>query len=186
VKVWDVTYAIYEDLQKLSMQRYMGAMWMLGTELISLYADEMSAPERSLAEATLALTHAVGSTGDVVRYERQASGLADEWLRLIDEVGKTGSGGLARTNITFKAIAAEIASLVQLYYAAEWVADAGVLRWRVPTAKGYRVDDPEEEVAEDSPIGQTLARFERIVSGVARVPDWDGDLAMRLIRNFDD
>jgi hypothetical protein len=185
VRVRDETNAIYDGLKNLSLQRYMGAMWMLGAELVSLYADEMSESERSLAEATLTVARDVSISGDVERLERRASGLADDWQRVIDEATR-GSGGLARTYNTLQAVAAEIAGLVTAYYAAEWVADAGVMRWRAPTGRGFRQVNPREEVAEDSPIAQTLTRFGRIVNGVADAPDWNGDLELlrsRILEN---
>ena len=37
MKVRDETNAIYDGLKNLSLQRYMGTMWMLGAELVSLY-----------------------------------------------------------------------------------------------------------------------------------------------------
>jgi hypothetical protein len=177
VRVRDETRAIYGGLKNLSLQRYMGAMWMLGAELSSLYSDEMSESERSLAEATLAVAREVSVSGDVGRFERRASGLADDWQRVIHEA-RRGSGGLARTYNTLQAVAAEIAGLATVYDAAQWVADAGVMRWRAPTGMGFRVVDPKEEVPDDSPIGQTLTRFGRIVNGVADAPDWNGDLVM--------
>ena len=185
MKVWDKTTAIYSGLQELSLQRYMGAMWMLGAELVSLYADEMPESERSLAVATLAVARDVSISGDVERFEQQATRLANDWQRVIDEATR-GSGGLARTCITLKSVAAEIAGLAAAYHAAEWVADAGVMRWHVPTGKGFRHVDPKEEVAEDSPIAQTLTRFGRIVDGVAGAPDWNGDLELlrrRILAN---
>jgi len=45
------------------------------------------------------------------------------------------------------------------------VAKAGVMRWRTPTGKGFRVVNPREEVDADSPIAQTLITFRRIVDG---------------------
>jgi hypothetical protein len=104
---------------------------------------------------------------------------------MIDEA-RRGPGGLARTCNTLQAIAAERAGLETVCSAAGWVADAGVMRWRVPTAMGFRVSNPKEEVAADRPIAQTLTRFRQIVNGVVGAPYWDEDLAMlrsRILKN---
>jgi hypothetical protein len=58
-------------------------------------------------------------------------------------------------------------------------------RWRVPTGRGFRRVDPDEEVAEDGPIAQTLTRFLQIANAVARAPELGSDLDVLRTRIID-
>ena len=182
MKVRDVKKAIYDGLRSLSWRRYLAAMWILGTELVELYAGQMSGSERSLAAATLALVRDVSASGDEAVHKRRARELVSRWDRVITKRRPSASGGQLRVSTTLKGMAAEIAGTVAHYYAADWVGGAAERRWREPSPRGFRHVDPEEEVADDSPMARTLARFSDIVSSVAGAPESEADPAVLRMR----
>lgn len=178
MRVWDVKKAIYDGLRSLSWRRYLSAMWILGSELVELYAGEMSDSERSLAAATLAVVRDVSVSGDEAAHKRRAGELDSQWGRLIKKGSTFASGAQESMWTTLEGMAAEIAGTVAHYYAANWVGGAAENRWREPSPRGFRLIDHEEEVADDSPMARTLARFAQIVSGVAGAPDSEADPAV--------
>jgi hypothetical protein len=175
MRVWEERNAIYDALRALSWERYMRALWILGAELEALHAGQMSDSERSLATATLALIRDFGVLGDSGEHWQQARQLVSQWDRVITEGERRASGGLLNAWATFKGAAAEISGQATRYYAADWVLVAAVERWRDPDRRGRRRVDPAEEVSDDSPMAQTLATFDQIVSGVANAPDTEVD-----------
>lgn len=178
MRVWDAKKATYDGLRSLSWRRYLSAMWILGTELVELYADQMSGSERSLAAATLAVVRDVSASGDEAAHKRRAGELVSQWGRLIKKGRAYASGGQENVWATLEGMAAEIAGAVAHYYAASWVGNAAEDRWREPSPRGFYRVDHEEEVADDSPMARTLARFAQIVSGVARAPESEADPAV--------
>jgi hypothetical protein len=130
--VRDAQNAICDGLRALSWQRYMAAMWILGTELTTLYEGQLSEPEKSLAESTLAIVSDVAISGDPARQKLQAAELATRWGQAIADDEPHASGGLLNTWITFEGVAAEITGTSAPFYAADWVVGAAVRRWRDP------------------------------------------------------
>ena len=182
MRVWDVKKEIHDELRSLSWRRYLSGMWILGTELVELYAGQMSDSERSLAAATLAVVRDVSTSGDEAVHKRRAEELVSQWERLIAEGRAYASGGQLNVWTTFKGTAAEIAGAVAHYYAAGWVGGAAEKRWREPSPRGFRRVDHEEEAADDSPMARTLARFAEIVSGVARASESETDPAVLRVQ----
>jgi hypothetical protein len=179
MKVWDAQNAICDQLQAMPWRRYMCALWLLGTELAALYAEQQSGPERSLMSDTLDVLRLVVTSGDPGMHEAQAAELTARWERVITDGEQRASAGLVNAWMTFEAAAAEITGVSARFYAADWVTDAAVERWRDPDRRGRRRLDPNEEVSDDSPIAQTLAAFAQIVSTVARLSDVEDPALLR-------
>jgi hypothetical protein len=186
VRVFDAQNAICDGLIALSWRRYMCAIWILGVELRRLYADEMSDGETSLAVATLNVVRDVGASGNSARRRLQAADLAAQWGQVITEGEQRASGGLLNAWMTFEGAAGEMAGEFSHFYAADWVVGAAVRRWREPNSRGLRRVDRDEEIADDSPMAQTLARFELIVSGVANASESELDPATLQARILGD
>ena len=78
---------------------------------------------------------------------------------------------------TFEGLAQEIGGLAGRGAGAQWVMDAATERWRDWDRPGPIWVDQElaEEVIKSSPMGQTLAVFDRVVTRVFEVvsPEWD-------------
>lgn len=178
MRVKDAKRVIYKGLRDLSWERYMAAMWILGSELADLYADQMSESEVSLVTATLELARDVAVSGDSADGSERAVELAPLWDLVIAEGEKRASGGLHNVWTTFAGITEEIGGAIPHFYAADWVGGAVERRWHDPFRRWL---DPDEEVADDSPMAQTLASFGEVVIGVGRLPDTDPAALRTLI-----
>jgi hypothetical protein len=162
--VWEARNAVYEGLLALSWLRYMRAMWILGGELVSLYAGQLTGSEQSLASATLDVVRDVDVAGHLMGHEEQdAAALAVRWGQVIAEGEQRAPGGLLNVWMTFEGMAAEIAGSSAQFYAADWVMAAAVRRWRDPNDLRRRRVNPGEETADDSPLAHTLTTFAQIV-----------------------
>jgi hypothetical protein len=173
VRVWDAQMAIHGGLKALPWPRYLGAMWILGGELTALYSDQLSGEEQSIASATLSVVRDVSNSGEVSEHQQRAGEIAAQWARLIEdgESRASSSAGLINTQSTLRGVLYEITGESARYYASNWVGEAAEKRWREPSRRRFVRLDPDQEVADDSPVAQTLARFTGIVSAVAGAPD---------------
>ena len=176
----DAEWSIYQGLRSLPRRPYLVAMWILGGELHTLYApwtrDEQLL---ELMAATMDLVREAAISGESPELARRALALGRAWKPVL-KAGRADrgvSGGLLNAWKTFGLLAQELGGLDRRYAAADWVADAATQRWRDHSEPGPIFVNAElaEEVIESSPIGQTLARFERILSGVSGhvSPEWD-------------
>jgi hypothetical protein len=69
--------------------------------------------------------------------------------------------------MVFGYLAGEIAGTYPTYAAAEHVARAATGRWRDQSRRGPFRLDPDEQIADDSPMAVTLRAFQRVVVIVA-------------------
>jgi len=178
MRIYDIRASIYARLKALPWRRYLTAMWILSSELQSMYADELNSlypdwlrdDELSLASSTMDAVGEVAKGNDTQHVVDKATKLAHEWRQLVDWARDDVkvSFGLVGAWRTFESLAQEIGGLTVHYDAAEWVGGAGMERWR---ARPPRITTFEEEVDDASPMAQTLALFERIVIRVAEAPD---------------
>jgi hypothetical protein len=130
--------------------------------------------------STMDLVREAAIAGESAEIARRGLDLGRAWrpvLRAAHRLDSGISGGLLNAWMTFEGLAQEIGGLSQRHSGAEWVARAATERWRDLSEPGpisVSVEDAEE-VIESSPMGQTLARFERILSGVSGhvSPEWD-------------
>ena len=177
----DAEWSIYQGLRSLPRRPYLVAMWILGGELRTLYAPWTRGEKvLTLMASTMDLVREAAISGESPELARRALDLGRAWkpvLRAADRVDSGTSGGLLNAWGTFALLAQEIGGLARRYAAASWVADAATERWRDLSEPGPILVsvEMEEEVVESSPMGQTLARFERILSGVSGQvsPEWD-------------
>jgi hypothetical protein len=157
-------------------------MWILSSELQSMYADELNSlypdwlrdDELWLASSTMDTVREVANGNDTQQVVDKATKLAHKWRQLVDRARDDVkvSFGLVGAWRTFESLAQEIGGLAVHYDAAEWVGGAGMERWR---ARPPRITTFEEEVDDASPMARTLALFERIVTQVAEAQDADLD-----------
>jgi hypothetical protein len=176
----DAEWSIYQGLRSLPRRPYLVAMWILGGELRTLYApwnhDEQLL---GLMASTMDLVREAAISGESPELARRALALARAWGRALKPARAVRglSGGLVNAWATFEALAQEIGGLSGHYDGANWVVQAATERWRDHSEPGPIFVNAElaEEVDESSPVGQTLARFERILSGVSGhvSPEWD-------------
>jgi hypothetical protein len=177
----DAEWSIYQGLRSLPRRPYLVAMWILGGELRTLYAPWNNDEKLlELMAATMDLVREAAISGESPDLARRALGLGRAWEPILRAAGRLGSGtsgGLLNAWKTFALLAQEIGGPARRYAAADWVADAATERWRDLSEPGPIFVNAElaEEVDESSPVGQTLARFERILSGVSGhvSPEWD-------------
>jgi hypothetical protein len=173
MRVWDAENAIYDSLHALPRRQYLCAMWILATELQLLFEDRLTDPEQSLIAATLDAVRESVITDDTIR--DRAEDLASEWRTLIADRGDQVLPGQWNAWITFEDLAAELAGRTETYQATERLTLAVTERWREPYPGKARRIDPNEEIDNGSPMAQTLRKFDRIVTEVARAQpqDWD-------------
>jgi hypothetical protein len=177
----DAKWSIYQGLRSLPRRPYLVAMWILGGELRTLYAPWNNGEKLlELMAATMDLVREAAISGESPDLARRALGLGRAWkpiLRAADRVDSKTPGGLLNAWTTFALLAQEIGGPARRYAAANWVANAATERWRDLSEPGPVLVSVEnaEEVDESSSMGQTLARFERILSGVSGQvsPEWD-------------
>jgi hypothetical protein len=177
----DAKWSIYQGLRSLPRRPYLVAMWIVGGELRTLYAPWNNDEKLlELMASTMDLVREAAIAGESPELARRALDLGRAWkpvLRAADRVDSGISGGLLNAWWTFALLAQEIGGLARRYAAASWVANAATERWRDHSEPGPILVSVEnaEEVDESSLMGQTLARFERILSGVSGhvSPEWD-------------
>jgi hypothetical protein len=170
VRAWDAQSAIYDELRALSWRRYVAAQWILGTELANLYADQFSELESSLAESTLSIVRDVGTSGASAQHVGEAAELAHRWGRVIAAGEHCASRSLLNAWMTFEGAVVETRVCPRaITLPTGWV--AAVRRWRDQDRRGRRRVDHDEEVADDTPMARTLAKFKQVVRGVAHAPD---------------
>ena len=175
MRVFDVENSIYDRLSVMEWYRYLRAMWIIGGDLLQLYDDRAGESERSMIAETLDLIRSVAESENVPPDSaRLAEDLAARWERIIDEDGGRLYPGHWNMWMIFGMLATEVAGGKQ-YFGAERLYLALTKRFREnPNPDGrrrVRVVDPNEEIADDSPMAQALGRALRIIDGVARVPD---------------
>jgi hypothetical protein len=93
----------------------------------------------------------------------------DSWQELIDERGDEVSVSPGRLNtwIVFGYLAGEIAGSYKPYIATDHVTLPATDRWRDFSGRVPILMDPDERIADDSPMAITLSAFERIPAIVA-------------------
>jgi hypothetical protein len=107
---------------------YLAAMWVLGGELRSLYADWIGADEVSLLETTMDLVREVIIAGESWSAIDRAEELADAWGPVLARhEASFAPGGLLNALATFEALAQEIARLSGHYDAGNWATNARVV-----------------------------------------------------------
>jgi hypothetical protein len=176
MRVQDVSTSVYTALKALTWQpSYLTAMWILCGELQSLYADRSNDEEAALMASTTDLVREVAIAGESPQAAGRAAELEAAWKRAINTRKAQASRASLRTLITFKALAQEIAGITRRYDGADWVTEAAINRWRDWNDPALVLYNPDEEVPDSSPIAQTLALFNRVVSEVAVMqgPEWD-------------
>ena len=177
MRVKDATFSVYFGLEALPWHpAYLAAMWILGGELRSLYADWIEPDEIPLVESTMALVREVVTDGESPPATSRAADLADAWRPTIVRRDKAGaSGGLLNALATFEALAQEIGGLSGHYDAGNWAVNAAEVRWDDWDRPGPILVDWNEQADESSPKMQTLLLFGRVVSAVGALtgPDWD-------------
>jgi hypothetical protein len=170
VRVWDAENAIYEGLRSLSRRRYLFAMWILCGELRALYSDSLTDAERTLMMSTLDLVQEMAAAG-YASTRAVAEDLVAGWQELITVRQDEVLPGRSNAWVTFQDLAAELAGTSQSYDATERLTLAATDRWRDPYRRGPIRVDPDEEVEDASPMAITLAMFQRVVAGAARLPE---------------
>ena len=183
MRVWDAENSIYGGLRRLPWRRYLSAMWILGAELRSLFEDRLADSERSLIASTLdAVRETALFGGPTTDVGSRAAALTARWKELIAEREDDVLPGQWNAWVTFESLAAELAGTARRYEATERLTLAATDPWREPYSGKARRVDPNEEVADHSPMARTLSVFEHIVNGVAQAPEQELDPAELRIR----
>src|SRR5579859_3890846 len=123
--------AVWHGLKQLPWRRYLAAMWILGGELQSLYAAQLTDEDLALMAATLDLVREAAAAGVSAEAAERAGNLTRAWLHLQEVREKEASPGLLNTRITFRDLAAEIGGLESQYNGASCVTNAVTDLWRV-------------------------------------------------------
>lgn len=155
---------------------YLAAMWILCGELQSLYAAWIEDDEVLLMASTMDLVREVVIAGESPQAAGRAWELSAAWEPVMDAREPEAPGGLLNVLEIFRSLALEIAEPSGgRYDSANWVLNAVEDRWREWDDQGPVYLDPDEQADDASPMAQTLARFGRVISGVAAWPgpDWD-------------
>lgn len=176
MRVYDAADSIFSGLAALPWRpSYLAAMWILCEELQSLYAAWIEDDQVPLMASTMDLVREVVIAGESPQATARASELAAAWEPVIEAREDETPGGLLNVLATFEALAQEIANLSGRYDAANWAANAAEQRWRDWDDPGSIYLDPDEQADDCSPMAQTLALFDRVVSEVAALqgPEWD-------------
>jgi hypothetical protein len=167
----DAKSSIYRGLRSLPRQPYLVAMWIVCGELRALYAPWTDDEVTPLMAATMDLVREAAISGESADVVRRGLELGQAWVPVMDAKDAVPGtpGALLNAWATFEGLAQEIGGLSGRYDGANWATLAAAERWRDWDEPGpilmSRVN--AEEVAASSPMGQTLARFRRIVWGVA-------------------
>lgn len=168
----DAKFSIYRGLRSLPRQPYLVAMWILCGELRILYAPWTDDEVMSLMTSTLDLVREAAISGESAAAASRGLELAGAWAPVIAAKGAEPGvyGGLMNAWAAFEGMAQEIGGLSGRYDGANWATMAVADRWRDWDEPGPIIMSQvnAEEVVQSSPMGQTFARFRRIVSGVAR------------------
>ena len=178
VSVGEAEDWIYEGLWSLPWRVYLVAMWILCGELRTLYAPWTHEDEVPLLASTMDLVRDVVVCGETDRTARRGRELARAWRQVLQaREAEAVSGGLLNAWATFEGLAEEIGGLAGRYSGSHWVMNAATERWRDWDRPGPMVVNWEqaEEVDDSSPMGQTLALFGQVVSGVSGTvsPEWE-------------
>jgi len=178
VTVGDAEDRAYQGLRSLPWRVYLVAMWILCAELQALYGPWIHEDDVPLMASTMDLIRDVVAAGESDGTARRGRELARAWRRMIRARESTAvSGGLLNAWGTFGGLAGEIGGLAGRGAGAQWVMDAATERWRDWDRPGPIWVNRElaEEVIESSPMGQTLAVFDRVVTRVSGLvsPEWD-------------
>jgi hypothetical protein len=178
MRVSDVEDSVYEGLHAMGWRRYLCAMWILCGELQTLYEGWLEDAERSLMASTLEMVRDVVIVGEVTtETSRAAADLSGRWQAWRAE----RPSGLPWVNpgqwnawTVFAELTGEVAGTCKRYLATEWLDSAATERWRELQGRA-RFLDPDEEIDDASPMAQTLSLFERVVTGIGRMPEseWD-------------
>lgn len=167
MRIYEMQGAIYHGLRDLEWRRYLCAMWIIGRELETSYQHGMSDRERALIGATLDAVRATSTVGAVTPETASSAGeLAVGWEELMDEP-ENETAWQYQAWYVFSDLTAELSGASNHYDGAEMVDMALVHWWRLRIATGrhpIRINDPDEEAADDSPVAQLLSR----VLGVVR------------------
>lgn len=185
MRVWDAKHSIYGALRALPPRRYLCAMWILGEELRSLYADRASDSELSLISQTLnAVREAATMSEAATETAGMAAGLTERWQRLIRERENDVLPGQWNAWVTFESLAAELAGEASQYQATERLTKAAIERWREPYPGKARRIDPNEQIDDAGPMARILARFGRVVEGISKMPElpWDPVVVREILQ----
>jgi len=169
VTVGDAEDSVYQGLQSLPWRVYLVAMWILCGELQTLYAPWIHEADRPLMASTMDLIRDVVIVGESDGTARRGREVARAWGRVIRTRDSAAvSGGLLNAWGTFEGLAQEIGGLAGRGAGAQWVMDAATERWRDWDRPGpiWVNQELAEEVIKSSPMGQTLAVFDRVVTRV--------------------
>lgn len=173
MRVEDAADSIYEGLRAMDWRRYLCAMWIVCGELRTVYDDRWSAAERSLMTSTLQVVREAVMAGRVPdEVSGQAADLSERWQVFTSEHEDEVMPGQWNAWMVFRDLAAEVAGSSWRYEAAERVDLAATDRWRESfTRPGPIRDDPDEEADDASPMARMLSLLQRVVKGVAGVPE---------------
>jgi hypothetical protein len=131
------------------------------------YQDRLSGTEFALMSETLQIVRTTTQSGDLAGNADTGRELYAQWRVLIEDETAEVLPGHWNTWWTFHALAAEIARTANRYSGAERLLLAATGRWREPYPGKARRIDPDEEVADSTPLAQTLAAFEQVVVNAA-------------------
>jgi hypothetical protein len=182
MRVLDAKFSIYRSLKALPWPApYLTAMWIVCGELRPLYADWIHADEMPLMDSTMDLVRDVAMTGEPGPARKRAAKLARAWGRVQkareeDQDPELPSGVLNALG-GFEGLAREIAGTSGRYAGANWATNAVADRWLTWEEPSPIIEDPDEEADDDSPMAQTLARFQHIVTQVTLAADQGQDPA---------
>jgi hypothetical protein len=176
--VYEVEESVYEGLRAMGWRRYLCAMWILCSELRTLYEGWLEDAERMLMASTLAMVRDVVIVGQVTtKTSRDAAALSRRWQAWRSE----RPSGLPRVNpgqwnalAVFADLTAEVAGTCPRYQATEWLDSAATERWREFHGRA-RFLDPDEEIDDATPLAQTLSLFQRVVAGIGHMPESEQD-----------
>lgn len=174
--VEEASDSIYLGLKALPWPGpYLTAMWIVCGELRPLYADWIHVDEIPLMDSTMDLVRDVAMTGEPASAGKRAAELVSAWRRVqtVREAEPELPAGMLNVMAAFKGVAREIAGLGGRYEGANWATNAATNRWETwdddDDDDGPIFEDPDREADDDSPMAQTLARFQRIVTQVSLV-----------------
>ena len=175
MKVRDAKNSIYNGLCAMEWYRYLRAMWIVCGELADLYGDRAGDLDRTVITATLGLVRSVAVAEDVSEESfRLARDLGARWGRIIDVGEDNVFPGQWNMWMVYGMLSSEIAGDCDPHFAADRVNNAltGRFMERPHTdGQNIRLVKRAAEIDDGSPMGLLLARIQRIVAGVARMPD---------------
>jgi hypothetical protein len=178
----DVSHSLLKRLKSLPAKAYMGACWVLCSEIERLAADHVPEDGRRLMRSTLEELGSAIDAADSIPSPPRDMRLVDEWNQLSS--GQIDHQATAHIYFAFEDIANMLADINQVGRAHSWLLNPFIdLLQGLPAdeGKGYvRVDNIS--ISEDAVLMRYLEQVDKLLSELEAHADHSDVRALALLR----